>query len=51
MKWVNAPEVFLECGRGSSVKIAKDCTVDGKPVILENDAIRERIKGNENVSR
>lgn len=35
VEWIDAPEVFLEVGNGSSVKIAEGCTVDGKPVSLE----------------
>jgi hypothetical protein len=51
IKWIHAPVVFLECGKGSSVKMAEDCTVDGIPVNLEDEAIRQRIKGGDKVRR
>jgi hypothetical protein len=51
IKWINAPEVFLEAGKESSVKIAENCTVDGVPVVLKDKAIKKRIKGIDNFSQ
>lgn len=45
VEWIDAPEVFLEVAKDSSVKIAESCTVDGKTVSLEDASIRKRIKG------